>query len=218
MQTRITTSGIAALVAIALAGGDGAARGQAATPQDATSQPVYDQQLVTVEGCLARESAPDEVTREVAGDPEARAIYVLMDTDVRSRIDTTPGTDPAAGGARGLGPAGIQNERLGLPVDGPAADDDTSAERERTAIEGAPTPAVDRYVVAGLPEDRLKPFAGQRVAMTGQFEPPVAAVHPDVATSEPVGTTGVAERWSGNLPRFRATAIKPVPGICVPTP
>jgi hypothetical protein len=169
MQTRRTTSGIAALVAVALAGGHGAAERRGTTPQGEQPQPVYQQQLVTVEGCLARERAPEEVTRELASDPEEAAIFVLMDTAVRSRIDTTPGA-PAAD-PRVLGPAGIQNERVGLPVDPPAADDDKSAERERArAIEGSPTPAIDRYVVAGLPDDRLKPFAGQRVALTGQFD------------------------------------------------
>jgi hypothetical protein len=134
------------------------------------------------------------------------------------RIDTTPGAAPAAD-PRVPGPAGIQSERVGLPVDHPAPGDDKSAERERArTIEGSPTPAIDRYVVAGLPDDRLKPFAGQRVALTGQFEPAAAAIDPAAAAAAPVGTTGAAERWPGNLPRFRATTVKPVPGICVPKP
>jgi hypothetical protein len=214
MQARIVGSFVAVLAASAVAAAQGVA-----PQQGAGAQPAYEQQMVTVEGCLERERAPEEVAREVAGDPERGAVFVLVDTDVRSRIDTKPGTAPAED-PRVLGPAGIQNERLGLPVEG-VTDEPTDAagqQQASPAVEGAPTPAADRYLVQGLPDDRLKPFAGQRVALTGQFEPPVAAVDPDVAAAEPVGTTGVEERWPGNLPRFLATSVKPVPGICVPKP
>jgi hypothetical protein len=215
MQARIVGSFVAVLAASAL----GAAQTVAPPTQGSGAQPAYEQQIVTVEGCLERERAPEEVARQLAGDPDRAAVYVLVDTDVRSRIDTKPGTAPADD-PRVLGPAGIQNERLGLPVEGGAdeATDAAGEQRASPAVEGAPTPAADRYIVQGLPDDRLKPFAGQRVAMTGQFEPPVAAVDPDVAAAEPVGTAGVEERWPGNLPRFVATSVKPVPGICVPKP
>jgi hypothetical protein len=215
MRRRILGSVVGTLAATALVAAHPPA--QAGAPQQ-KSQPAYEQQLVTVEGCLQREGAPGETAREIAADPETSAIFVLVDADTRTRIDTKPGSDPRAVGDPVPGPAGIQNERAGVPV-GDVADTDRPQERQPSspAVEGSPTPAADRYVILGLPDARLKPFAGQRVAMTGRFEPPAAATEPPGDAATPVGTTG-AERWPANLPQFRATSIKPVPGVCVPTP
>ncbi len=218
MQARIIGFVVTTVAAATFVAAQQPAQSGGQQPQAAGPQPAYEQQLVTVEGCLRRERVPEELTREVAGDPEGPAIFVLVNADVRSRIDTKPGSDPATAEPRVLGPAAIQNEKLGLPVD--RVPENTPGQTDQPAspvVEGSPTPAVNRYLVQGLPDDRLKLFTGQRVTMTGQFEPPVATVEPDVAAAEPVGTTG-ADRWPGNLPRFRATSVKPVPGICVPKP
>jgi hypothetical protein len=215
MRSRTVGSLIGMLAATALVAAQPPAQAGATQPQE--SQPAYEQQLVTVEGCLQRERAAEETAREIAADPETSAIFVLVDADTRSRIDTKPGLDPRGADHPVPGPAGIENERAGVPV-GDVADTDRPQEQPSSpAVEGSPTPAADRYVILGLPDARLKPFAGQRVAMTGQFEPPAAATEPPGDAATPVGTTG-AERLPANLPQFRATSIKPVPGVCVPKP
>jgi hypothetical protein len=217
MRTQIAGSIVATFAATALVSAYAVAS-SAAQQAAARPQPAYEQQLVTVEGCLRRERAPEETARELAADPETSAIFVLAEAQLRSRIDTKPGTDPEAADDRVLGPAGIQSERVGLPVDGVSDSDPRQAKEPASpAVEGAPTPAADRYVVLGLPDARLKPFAGQRVVMTGQFDPPAAATEPSGDPAAPVGTSG-ADRWPANLPQFRATSVKPVPGVCVPKP
>lgn len=241
MRTQIIGTVIAGVAAAALVSAQ--TPGQAGQPQaPGTLAPSYQQQLVTVEGCLHREGAPDEAARELAADPESNVVFVIVNAEVRSRIDTMPGEPGAAADDTVLGPAGLQNQRHGVPVEESAAVEPREAGQQPggPGIEGAPTPARnrDRYVVVGIDGDRLRPLAGQRVAMTGQFEPPVAAVEQaadagavqdpgagvdrqrptgEVAAPAPVGTSGAIGSLL-DLPRFQATSIKPVPGICLPMP
>lgn len=208
-----------------------------ASPQQgpAAAQPEYQHQLVTVEGCLRRDHVPQDAALELAADPDRGLVFVLTSAEVRSRIDTMPAPAPPAEGDVAPGPAAIQNERAGVPTaERPA---DKTRNDPGVALEGEPTPAADRYVVIGLEDDRLRLFAGQRVAMTGQFEPAAARVDPSpdgngggtagvprARTDTPapqsesaVGTTGRTAAPL-TLPQFRATSIKPVPGICPPKP
>lgn len=183
MRTYICGTVLGMLGAAAVSAAQAPPRAGGVQDPAAVAAPAYEEQLITVEGCVRRERAPDPVALEVSGDPDSNAIFVLASAEVRSRLDTVP-----------------------APSQGEAA-----------AVEGTKTPAATRYLIAGLPDDRLKLFAGQRVVLTGQFEPPVAAVSKDVVPTLPAGTSG-ATRRPANLPRFIATSIKPTAGICTPKP
>ena len=241
-----------AAAAAALSGTLGLAQTPATPAQGpAGAQPQYDQQLVTVEGCLQRGHASAEAALDVAADPQSRLVFLLGNAQVLSRTDTMAGsTGPAPEGGV-PGPAGIQNERAGVRTEGATG---TTGSGAGAAREGAgepapgasPTPAAATYVIVGLEDDRLRLFAGQRVALMGQFEPAAASVRRDAggrggeAQDRKTSPGGEPRRDEGEqshqasdpqraaaagtagspltLPQFRATSIKPVPGICPQKP
>lgn len=212
---------IAAVVAVSAAGHAVAQTQPPAGPGGSTAAPAYDAQHVTVEGCLYRERARSGAAAlEIAGDPENALVFLLEKAEVLSRTDVTSGT-AAAREDESAGPAEIENERLGVPTGrsgdaaAPRGTTGTPGERassrsEPAAVEGSPTPYAERYVIVGLEDERLKLFAGRRVALSGQFEP--AAVHerPDAGRAP--------EGAPATLPQFRASSVKPVAGICPPKP
>lgn len=214
MRTHLGGTVLAAFAATALMTAQAPSPGAPTPPGAGDTAPAYEQQIVTVEGCLRRERASDAAALELAADPDGNLAFVLTNAEVRSRVDTV-GAGPGSAGTP-AGPAELQNERVGVAVDGTgAAAGREHARNPSSPVEGSGTPAADRYVVVGLEDDRLRLLAGQRVALAGQFEPSVASVDPGAA---PVGTSGAAERRPVNMPRFRATSVKPVPGICTPKP
>jgi len=207
----------AAVVGATVAIGAQAVSQPPAQPQAPGAPPAYEEQLVRVEGCLRRERAPGDTALQVSADPERDVMFVLANASPRSRTDTRPTGDTAPADPA-LGPAGLQNERAGLEGEGPAAGTpDREQDVRGAAIEGTPTPTADTYVVVGLEDDRLKLFAGQRVEMDGQFDPPAASITRREAEPAAVGTSGTAG-GAVTFPRFRATSVKPVPGICTPKP
>lgn len=66
------------------------------------------------------------------------------------------------------------------------------------------------YKVEGIPDERLKQLVGKKVEVTGR-------VDADDARETPVGTTGATPKApSDDMPEFEATAIREVPGSCMP--